>query len=145
MADSLDAKPDRSYWVISIVALLWNLFGVMAYIMQVTMTPEAMAELPEEQRMLYADIPAWVTGAYAIAVFAGTLGAIGLLLRKVWAVAMFAVSLVAIFLQMGHTLFMSEALAVFGWTGAILPLLVIVIALILVAFARTSRRKGILS
>lgn len=144
MTDSSTTQPARSFWVISVVALLWNLFGVMAYIMQVTISPETLAELPDDRRMLYADIPAWVNGAYAIAVFTGTLGAIGLLLRKAWAVPAFALSLLAIFVQMGYTLFLSRTLTVLGWQGAVLPVVIIVIALILVAFARTSRRRGIL-
>ena len=59
----------RSFWIISIVALVWNALGVMSYLMSVMMSPETLAAMPEEQRAMYETMPAWVTGAYAVAVF----------------------------------------------------------------------------
>lgn len=76
------AKPSAAFWIISVLALLWNLLGVMAYIMQVTMTPEALQALPAEQQALYTNVPAWATAAFAVAVWGSTLGCILLLLRK---------------------------------------------------------------
>jgi hypothetical protein len=35
--------------------------GVLAYLAQVTMSPEATQELPENQRLLYQSNPAWDT------------------------------------------------------------------------------------
>ena len=55
-----DAIP-RSFWIISGVALVWNLLGVAAFVMQVTMTEDALMKLPEAERMLYENIPAWAT------------------------------------------------------------------------------------
>ena len=46
------------------------------------MTAEDLAALPLEQQPLYENIPAWVTGAFAIAVFGGSLACILLLIRK---------------------------------------------------------------
>jgi len=68
--------------VVAAVMLVWNLLGVMAYIAQVTMTPETLAALPEAERQLYASTPVWATAAYAIAVNGGALGCLLLLLKK---------------------------------------------------------------
>ena len=73
--------PKMFYWV-SGAALVWNLLGIAAYIGQVTMSPETLAGLPPEQRALYEQTPAWVTSAFAIAVNAGAIGCLLLLLRK---------------------------------------------------------------
>ena len=75
-------KPSNLFWVISSIALVWNLMGVFNYLDQVFMTDKVLETLPKEQQILYQDISAWVTAAFAIAVFSGTLGSLLLLLKK---------------------------------------------------------------
>lgn len=145
MNDLIRDETTRSYWVISIVALLWNLLGVMAYMMHVTLTAEDLAIMSEAERALYTDQPAWVTSAYAIAVFGGVLGCIGLLLRKTWALPVLVVSLVAIVAQMGYSLLLTETMEVMGATAAIMPLVVIAIGAYLVYFANDAKARGILA
>lgn len=145
MNDSSTSGPTRSFWVVSAIALVWNLLGVTAYLMHVTLAPEDLAAMSEEQRALYTGAPAWVTGAYAIAVFAGTLGAVGLLLRKAWAVPVFVVSLIAIVLQMGYSLLMTNVIEVMGGTAVIMPLAVIAIGIFLVLFSRKAKAGGVLT
>ena len=135
-------KPARSFWVMGALALIWNAIGIVTFLMTVTMSPEALADLPEAERALYTDTPAWSIGMYAIAVFGGTLAAIVLLLRKAWAVPLFAISLVAIIVQMGYALFMTPLLEVRGATAAIMPLVIVAVAVYLLWYARTAREKG---
>ena len=137
-------SPSRQFWIISGVALVWNLLGIISYLMSFSMSPEALAAMTEAERALYTDIPAWVTSAYAIAVFGGTLGCVALLMRKAWAVPVFIVSLIAILLQMGYALFMTAMLEVNGATAAVMPLLIIAIAVYLVWFSSSSRQKGLI-
>lgn len=137
--------PTRGFWIISVLALLWNLIGIATYLMTVTMSEEALAALPEAERALYTGTPAWVTSAYAIAVFGGTLASIALLMRTAWAVPLFLLSLVAILLQMGHALFGTALIVVQGATAAVLPLLIVVIAAYLAWFSRAAQRRGWIS
>jgi hypothetical protein len=132
----------RSFLIISIVALLWNLFGVMSYIMHVTISPEALAAMPAAERALYETSPAWVTGAFAVAVFAGVAACVALLLKKAWAVPLFLVSLIAVVAQFGHWLFVAESIEVYGMEAIFMPLLVTVIAVFLVWYSRDAKRKG---
>ena len=83
----------------------------------------------------------WATGAYALAVFGGSLGAVAMLLRKRWAVPLFAVSLLAIVVQMTHALFMTGALAVLGPQAAIMPAVVTAIAAFLLWYAAAARSR----
>ena len=76
------SKVPTSFLVISGVALVWNILGALAYVVQVTMSPEALAQLPEAEQAIYANLPSWVTAAFAIAVWAGVAGSILLLLKK---------------------------------------------------------------
>jgi len=91
----------RSRWILiaSIVLLLWNLSGVAAFFSQWTMTAKDIAALPDIQQDMWNHATARGWTAYAVAVSAGTLGAIGLLLGRRWATPLFAISLIAVIVQ----------------------------------------------
>lgn len=135
-------NPPTSFKVISVIALIWNAIGIATYIMQVTMSEETLAAMAEPERELYTSIPAWATAAYALAVHTGTLASVGLLLRKAWAVPLFAVSLVCILIQMGHALFMTNLMDIQGPGAAVFPLVLIAIAVFLLLYARSAKTKG---
>lgn len=137
-------KPSATFWVISIVALLWNLMGVFAYLSQAYITPEAIALLPEPEQAYYNNVPAWVTGAFALAVFSGTFGAIALILRKKWAVLLFMVSLIAVMVQSIYT-FLIQTYIQLSANQMIMPILVIVIAVFLVWYSNKKSKNEILT
>ena len=138
-------KPNTLFWVIGIIALIWNGMGVMAYIGQAYMTDEMKAVLPEAERALYENVPAWVTAAFAIAVFGGTVACILLLMKKKMAKTVFLISLIAIITQMTYNLFMSKASEVYGPGGMIMPIMVIVIGVFLLLYSKKCIEKGWLS
>lgn len=92
-------KPSKSFWIISIIALLWNLMGVNQYIQQAYMTDAFKEMYNEEQLKMMADTPSWATAAFAIAVFAATIGCLALLFRKKIANKLFIISFIAIVIQ----------------------------------------------
>ncbi|MDG1040937.1 MAG: hypothetical protein P8H13_08800 [Polaribacter sp.] len=76
-------KPKALFWIIAVIALLWNAMGVAAYLFQAYITDEMIAQLPEEQQAEFLVVhPSWYTGLFALAVFGGVLGCILLLARK---------------------------------------------------------------
>lgn len=121
--------------VAAILAFVWNLLGVMAFVGQMMMTPEMIAELPQAEQDLYATTPIWATVAFAFAVFAGTLGSLALVLKKNMCYPLFVVSFVGVVVQMFHSFFISNSFDVYGPGGMIMPIMVIVIAFFLVRFA----------
>lgn len=135
-------KPSAAFWIISVLALIWNLMGVMAYITTVTMTPEALQALPAEQQQLYTDVPKWATAAFAIAVWGSTLGAILLLLRKKFAKPVFAVALAGILVQMTHSLVISKSYEATGPGGVAMSVMIIVVGGFLVWYSRYATEKG---
>lgn len=132
-------KPPIWYWLLSIIALVWNGMGVNAYLQQAYNTESYQTMYSEEQLEIAANMPAWVTAAFAIAVFAGALGAIGLLLRKSWAVKLWLLSLIAVIVQMGYILINGHE------SSMLMTILIIVFALLFVWFSRMSQSKGWLS
>jgi peptidoglycan/LPS O-acetylase OafA/YrhL len=111
----------------------------MAYIMQVTMSPEALAALPEAQRQLYETTPAWATAAFAIAVNGGALGCVLLLLKRNLAGIFLQLSLAGVLVQMAHAFFMSKSFEVYGPGGMVMPIMVIIIAVFLVVLANKAK------
>ena len=121
--------------VAAILAFVWNLLGVMAFVGQMMMTPEMIAELPQAEQDLYATTPIWATVAFAFAVFAGALGSLALVLKKNMCYPLFVVSFVGVVVQMFHSFFISNSFDVYGPGGMIMPIMVIVIAFFLVRLA----------
>ncbi len=135
-------KPATWFWVVSAIALVWNLMGVMAYIAQVTMSPEALQALPENERTLMESVPMWVTSAFAIAVWGSTLGSILLLMRKKIATPVLIFSFVGILVQMYYNLFMSKSMEVYGPGGLAMPIMVLLFGAFLIWFSRKSTDNG---
>ncbi|MGB5378557.1 hypothetical protein [Muriicola sp.] len=136
------SKPPVWFWIVSVLALLWNLMGVMNYLGTAFMKEAIMAEMTAEQVSLMENTPAWVTAAFAIAVWFGAAGCIGLLLRKKWAKSALGMSLIGVLVQTGYGFFMTNASEVYGQTEAvIIPAMVIIIGVFLVFFARLAERR----
>lgn len=136
----LTKKPTNTFWLISIIALLWNIMGVIAYLGQAYMTDEILGKLPTTEQEYYTTIPAWVTSVFAIAVFAGVFGCLALLLRKSWATSLFFLSLVAVLVQSVYNFFMQDYLEVSG-TNVVQPLIVIAVASFLILFSKNAEKK----
>lgn len=128
------------YTPVVVIALLWNLMGCAAYLMDVSLSAEAVAAMSPAEQSLYASRPVWGVAAYAIAVWGGLAGCIGLLLRKRWATGALAASLIGLLVQDG---------ALFGLAKVPIPSsvvilqgIVLVVAVLLLVLANTGTRRG---
>jgi len=135
-------KPPTWFWVVSIIALLWNLMGVFNYLNQAFNQQAILETLDQAQREAFEGIPAWATAAFALAVFSGTLACIGLLMRKKWARPLFILSLLAAVVQFIHWLFISNAVEAFGPSTYAMPVIVIIIGIYLILFSKKGIEKG---
>ena len=133
----------RWYWVVAVLALLWMLFGVLAFIMDPLTDEAALEQMSEAQRELFEARPLWLFVVYGIAVFSGLAGAVGLVMRRGWAVAAFAVSLVFVVVQFVYVLFVMDAIGRIGAAEALpFPLVILTIGAVLLWFSMMSRRRG---
>ncbi len=135
-------KPGLLFWIISILALVWNLFGVMVFTMQMTMSDEARAQLPELEQTMYANIPNWYMPVFGIAVFAGALGCTALLLRKKWALMLFSISFIAILAQQIYMFVLSDIGKQMNTLQLSATLSIPAIGLFLIWFTRAKIAKG---
>ena len=145
MSDELNGKPPRSFYIIGVAALVWNLIGLMQYVMRVTMTDAAIAALPVAQQTFISETPAWALSAFAIATNAGALGCVLLLMRKAWAYPLFIVSLLAVVVQNVHGFLLADGLAAFGGVGALLTAIVVAVGAVLIWYSNGAKEKGWLS
>jgi hypothetical protein len=116
--------------------------GCYAYLAEVSMDQADLAQLPAAQRDIWAAMPVWVTGAYAVAVWAGLIGALGLLLGRGWARLAFAASLVAVVVQFGWTFLATPILTTIGASAAAFPAFILLVATLLLWFADFGAKRG---
>jgi hypothetical protein len=114
------------------LALVWNLFGVYAYLQSVGVLPGAPADMTSKA------MPAWVVGAFAVAVFAGAIGSLGLLMLKRWAKMLLALSLLAVLVNDLWAFVLHAG----GEKQLAMPIAVNLVAILLVWLAYSADRKG---
>ncbi|MCF6356805.1 MAG: hypothetical protein L3J54_03275 [Draconibacterium sp.] len=87
----------------------------------------------------------WHKLVYGIATICGLLGAIGLLMKKRWAITLFLISLVAVAIQFLYGLFGTNASEAYGVFAIIMPIIVTIISALLWYYAKKCEAKGWLS
>lgn len=128
--------------VIAVVALLWFLMDISAFFMRVLMSEDGINAMPANQQHLYRNMPLWVNIVFAGEVFGGTLGSVGLLLRKKWALPLFAVSILGVLSQTIHIYFRSDAISVMGAPAVVMPLVAILIGVGMIVLTKSAIAKG---
>lgn len=135
MNNATIVKKHWSFWAVCIVGLVWNAGGVANYLMQTNM--EFVNSMPATHQAIIIGRPAWATGGFAVGVFGGALGCILLMLLQRSSQYVFLISVVGIIVTMIHTINVAmtntELSFLELFVMAVLPL---VVALVLVAYAR---------
>ncbi len=135
-------KTPTWFKVVAILAIVWNFMGLVAFFMQIKMSEATLAAMSATDRTIYENTPVWATIAFAVAVFAGTFGSVGLLLRKKWAYPVFLVSLIGIIVQQSYFFFGSEIMKDAKISSMIMPGMVLLIGILLLFFSKKMIRQG---
>ena len=143
MNDKTVGSVHWSFWVIGAVALIWNVMGTMNFFVQ--MNADALAAYPAAERAIVEGRPAWATGAFAIAVFGGTLGSLLLLLRKSAAFYVFIASLLGVVVTHIHTLRVASSAVDFGLAVIAAISMSVVVAAFLIGYSKLAESKGWIS
>jgi hypothetical protein len=131
MSSVFGARAPAWLRIVAALGLIWNLFGVYAYL-------QTVGVLKAGPGMTMAEMPAWVTGAFAIAVFGGTLGSLGLLLLMRWSKLLLLLSFLALLAQDVWKFALNSGPA----NALVLTIAVNVISLLLVWLAYSAGGKG---
>lgn len=131
-------------WVLiaGIALILWNLTGSFMFVLDMMKTPEDLLALPEDQQKLWAQMPGWAWAAYGVGTIGGLLAAIGIVIRKRWAVHLASLSVAAIVVNFVPAFFMSEGVDVWQPKFFVFPLVIFVIAMLQLWLALTANKRG---
>ncbi|MGB3725429.1 MAG: hypothetical protein WA981_06655 [Glaciecola sp.] len=130
------SKPPLWFWTVAVLALVWNVMGLVAVGMNFMITPEQLAAMPIDQQQLYAETPAWASYGSLLAVLAGCLGCVGMLIKQSWAVHAFTLSIVGLIIQNIGLFLIVDAASVVGDSVILLQGGVALIAIILYFMAQ---------
>ena len=142
--------PSISFWVISIALLLWGLGGASIYIAYFIETPEEFALTAETaaNRQAYADyvanIPFWAIAVGMIAAMTRLLGAIGLLVRRAWALPLYIVSTVFFLIALYRAFVLANVSSVMSGPHIFVEIAFLALSIFGVWYARENISKGIL-
>ena len=117
------------FWPVAVLGLAWNVFGVVQFLSKVQGSVGSLMSsgLTKEQAELYANLPLWMDGCFAVGVFGGTVGCVLLMLRLQATKAVFALSLAAyVLLYIGDIT--QGVFAAFGAPQVLVLTLVVAIA-----------------
>ena len=131
--------------VIAIIAIIWNLFGVISYLMHAYMSNETLATLPKNQQEFMTNLPSWRMASFAIATFGGLLGSIFLLLKKKIAIPLFILSLIAIIIGNYYDIFMVNYYKDADVNGLILPFLILIFGILFAWYSKKLNTLNILT
>lgn len=124
------------FWILAVIAVLWNGYGVFAYIATQSRWSPVLEGLTEEQLAYFYSMPAWTTGLWAVSVMVAFVASICLALRRGPADLMFLLGLIGFLITNIYSLFFRGGIAIMGIPALIVA---IVIFLSLLGFFWTAR------
>lgn len=134
------------FWIVAILGLAWNLFGVVQFVQSVVATEESLMAMgmTQVQAQTMKTYPMWMTIAFAVGTFAGLIGCLLLLLKKKLSSAVFVASLVGyIILYIGDIT--EGVFEVMGMQQVIILTTVVLVAIGLLLFSKYFKKQGILN
>ena len=151
MDNAANGRAPVHLWIVGALALIWNGFGCYDYLMTRMRNTEYLAEMmptvdPNAALAWVDAFPIWAQFGWGLGVWGGLLGAILLLARSRWAVPVFGLSLVGAILGLGYQAVAAPPLAGMedSTAAAVMPYVIIGVALALFVYARAMRAKGVL-
>jgi hypothetical protein len=135
----------KGFKTIAIIAILWNIMGVISYFFHVFMPAEEIAKLSVAEQGLYQNIPTWKNIAFFIATVGGLLGSVLLFLKRKQALLVLILSLIGTVSSFYYDFFHTKLMDVYGQSSVVFPLIIILIGVFLVWYANKADAKNILS
>jgi len=128
-------------WVVGIAALLWNAAGAYTIFSAQAGT---LPDLEPGEAAYYAAQPGWFVALTDLALLTAIAGALGLLIGKRWAVWMFALSLFAIIATNLFEFATGVSRALENTAAMVVTALIVVLAVLELAYAAAMKRRAIL-
>jgi hypothetical protein len=151
MSNSIETKTPVWFWLVSLLALVWYLFGVFQFYTSISMSVASLAPMVEAGQMTqaYADfivaMPIYIKVLFGTATIGGTLACIFLLLRKAGAKSLFIISLFGAILMYVFLYGFGTELDIIPSADFIIAGVVMLVTLLMIIFSSRMQRHGVLS
>ncbi|WP_037499354.1 hypothetical protein [Sphingomonas jaspsi] len=149
----MDTQPVRApmhLWIVGLLALIWNGFGAFDYVMTRTRGADyirsMMPSIDADGMMAYINaFPIWVSVGWGLGVWGGLLGSILLLARNRLAVPILGLSFIGAIAGLGYQLMHPVDIAgANDGANAVMPYVIIGVALLLFVYARRQAARAVL-
>ena len=145
--DSQAARPPLSFWVVSVLGLLWNGFGGYDYLMTRTRNVEYLQAAGDPQAILawIDSFPLWAQACWGLGVWGSVAGSVLMLLRSRHAASAFMISFVAAVLSFGYQFLASGKPAALDTAASkVIPVVILAVIAFLWQFSKREAAKGVL-
>ena len=148
MQESGTARTPAHLWIVGALALVWNGFGCLDYVMSRTRNADYLKSMmPDVDPQAMFDwmdaFPIWASFGWGLGVWLGLAGSVLLLMRNRHAVWAYGLSLVGAVLGLGYQL-ANPMPQIEGFMATGMPLVIIAVAAALFVYARSLHKKGVL-
>lgn len=133
-------KPPIWFWVLAIIAVLWNLYGMWDWFNSITLNEKYLAAFPGWLEFIQG-MPIWAKAGWSVAIVGSVLASLCLLLRKAWAIPLYILAFIGMVISFGYQLTSPTRPA----EPSSMPYFAIgigIFALFLIWFARKAKNKG---
>jgi len=143
MASYVRQKPPSWFVVVAVLLVLWGLAGCASLYLHIVYGADMDPKATDWDRAFFAALPAWLNIVYAVAVGAGLLGSIALLMRSKRAVSLYVLSLIAVVVQFGYVFAATDLIAHKGAAATVpFPAFIALVAVFQIWFAKRAERRG---
>lgn len=137
-------KPKVAFWIIASIALIWNLTGVMQFLMQAMNTEAFRSQYSPEELAIADALPSYYIVIFGIAVFASAIGAILLILRRKLSIPFLFVGFIAVLGQSAYNLFINEGRSALGPAAYIMLLVILLASFLIWWYSKYCKKKAYL-
>ncbi len=138
------ARAPVHFWIVGILALLWNLMGAFDYLATQLRLDFYMSQYSAEQLGYFYGIPAWAVAGWAFGVWSSVVGSIALLARRRWAVWAFAIAIAGMVVSSVYTVVLTDGVTMMGAGGVVFTLVIWAVAIFLLLYSRWLAQRGVL-
>lgn len=131
-------------WLVGVLSLAWNAMGCWSWYQQISGAPAYYATMTMGQLRYIQATPAWATVAFGLAVWAGLLGALALLLRRRLAFNAYVAGLIGFITSSFNSFVLTDGIGVMGAASVGFAAFVFVLCLVEVGYSRWMAKKGVL-
>jgi len=144
MQDTPASRPPLHFWIVAVIAVLWNALGAFDFLATQIQLESYMSAFSEEQLTFFYDIPTWAVITWGLATWGALLGSLAMLGRLRWAYHLFILAFVAMLATSFQNFVLSNGAEVMGAFGLMFSGVIIAIGVFLILYSRAILQRGVL-